>query len=136
MDRLAHPVSDLGPRAAAYRACIARALESVLGPVELETKFHREWNGDWRCGVAVRAGSQSGRLDFVLFRLSGVTGGAGADEGAGAGEEVLLALPLPMPEGWRGVGLPASDGTRWTFSPEGDVLPVPEGDGPPGRGRG
>lgn len=104
-------VTDLHGLAPLARQCIKDALTGLLGDAELSYDFYREWNGGWRVRVDVAG---RGRLDFVLFHTP---------QGA------LLALPLPMPERWRvATGLPASDGSVWTFNDEGNVVPFsPQG---------
>ena len=103
-------VTDLHALAPLARRCIAEALARLLGDASLSYDFYREWSGGWRVRVAV-AGPISGQLDFVLFHTP--AGG-------------LLALPIPMPERWRRTsGIPASDGSVWTLSDDGMVVPFP-----------
>lgn len=101
-------VTDLHGLAPAARQCIQQALAQLLGDVELDYDFYREWSGGWRVRVDVK-GRVTGQLDFVLFHTP---------QGA------LLALPIPMPERWRVTcGLPASDGSWWTLNDDGEVTP-------------
>lgn len=99
-------ITELHGLAPQARQQIQTALDELLGEVELDYDFYREWSGGWRVRVTV---SGRGMLDFVLFHTP--TG-------------ALLALPIPMPERWRtSTGLAASDNSRWTLSDEGEVTP-------------
>ncbi len=99
-------VTDMSGRTPEARRLIRLAFEERLGAVEMEFDFHRNWNGGWRCRVSLPG---RGGLEFVLLT---------APEGA------LLALPVPMPGGWKGRGVADSAGSRWTTSADGDVVAV------------
>jgi hypothetical protein len=102
------PLTDFTRRASAARAQIQALLTELIGPVELQYDFFREWNGCWKAHVDI-TGAATGRLEFTLL------------ETAGGG---ILPLPRPLPERWRAqTGIPASDGTRWTLDAAGLLVP-------------
>lgn len=98
-------LTELAGHQPVLRELVRGAFEERLGPVELDSAFHRGWNGGWRCRATV-AGKRP--LEFALLVGDHVT---------------LLAWPVPMPMGWRLRGVAASNGTRWTADVDG--LPVP-----------
>ncbi len=100
------PLTDLRRRAPIARQCIHATLTRLLGEVELRYEFYREWNGCWRVRVDV---ADRGQLDFTLLDTPG--GG-------------LLALPRPLPERWRAIGVLASDGSVWTVNEAGELAPM------------
>lgn len=102
-------VTELAGHQPVLRELIRLAFEERLGPVELALDFHRGWNGGWRCRATV-AGKRP--LDFAL--LTGP-------------QDALLALPVPLPDGWRRRGVAASDGSRWTTDSDGLPVPVAQG---------
>jgi hypothetical protein len=102
------PLTDLTRRASAARAVIESLFAELVGPVELEFDFFREWSGCWKAHVDI-SGAATGRLEFTLLETPG--GG-------------LLALPRPLPERWRlHTGIRADDGTRWTLDAQGLLVP-------------
>ncbi len=102
------PITDMHTIAGTARRCIEEFLFHMLGECEIAYDFYREWNGGWRVRTEI-SGSTTGRLDFVLFTTP--QGG-------------MLALPHPFPESWRVQhGVAASDGSIWTLSDDGDVVP-------------
>ncbi len=94
-------MSGLTPEA---RRLIRLAFEERLGAVDMEFDFHRNWNGGWRCRVVVVG---RGTLEFALLT---------SPEGA------LLALPVPVPGGWKARGVADSAGGRWTTNADGDIV--------------
>lgn len=102
------PLTDLRKRVPEAKKLIAELLTGLLGPVELDYDFYREWNGCWKVRVTAR-GAASGTLDFTL--LSTPAGG-------------MLAMPRPLPERWRTqTGIAANDGTVWTLDEAGNLIP-------------
>ncbi|GIV64517.1 MAG: hypothetical protein KatS3mg045_1856 [Bellilinea sp.] len=102
------PLTDLRKRVPEAKKLIADLLTGLLGPVELDYDFYREWNGCWKVRVTVR-GKTAGTLDFTL--LSTPSGG-------------MLAMPRPLPERWRTqTGITANDGTIWTLDDAGNLIP-------------
>lgn len=97
-------VTELTARQSIFRALITRAFTDRLGEVHPELDFHRGWNGGWRCRATLPS---KARLEFALLRT---------DRGA------LLALPVPMPTGWRRRGVQDSLGESWSVGE--DDLPV------------
>ena len=101
------PLTDLSKRVNEARGLIHHLLTELIGPVELNYDFHREWNGCWKALVEI-SGAVSGRLDFTLLETA---------DGA------LLAVPRPLPERWRTeTGIPASDGSRWSIDDSGQLV--------------
>ncbi|NCA69530.1 MAG: hypothetical protein EOM91_05360 [Sphingobacteriia bacterium] len=101
------PLTDLRRRVNLARGQIRAVLSELVGPVEPHFEFHREWNGCWCVRVEIREPLRA-RLDFTLL-----------DTPAGG----LLALPRPLPERWRReTGIPASDGSRWSLDPQGQLI--------------
>ncbi|ACL26116.1 hypothetical protein Cagg_3258 [Chloroflexus aggregans DSM 9485] len=104
------PLTDLRKRVPEAKKLIADLLTGLLGPVELDYDFYREWNGCWKVRVTVQ-GKTTGTLDFTL--LSTPSGG-------------MLAIPRPLPERWRTqTGITANDGTVWTLDDAGNLIPFP-----------
>jgi hypothetical protein len=102
------PLTDLSKRVNEARALILDLLTELIGPVELDYDFYREWNGCWKVRVDIR-GAATGRLEFTLLETP-----------AGA----ILALPRPLPERWRTeTGIRAGDGSRWSLDPTGQLVP-------------
>jgi hypothetical protein len=102
------PLIDLRRRVNLTRDLIRGMLQDLLGPVEVKCDFHREWNGCWKVLVEV-SGTVSGRLECTLLETP--QGG-------------ILAWPRPLPERWRlETGIPATDGSRWTFDSSGALMP-------------
>lgn len=95
-------VAELAGQQSLFRELIRSAFAARLGAVTPEYDFHRGWNGGWKCRATL-----SGKvpLDFALLR---VTDGA------------LLALPVPMPGGWKQRGVRDSAGRAWTIG-EADI---------------
>lgn len=90
-------LTELAGHQPVLRELIRLAFVSRLGPIEIGYEFHRGWNGGWRC----RATAHGKRpLDFALLRTE---------------SEALLALPLPMPSGWKQRGVRDSSGVYWTL---------------------
>jgi hypothetical protein len=108
-------VTELQGLVPEFRRLIGESL-APFTDAALEYDFYREWNGGWRVRVEL-SGSARGRLEFVLFYTPA---------------DALLALPHPTPAAWRGRGFSAADGTRWMFTAEGDVVPVPDAAGAAG----
>lgn len=101
------PLTDLRRRVNVARNLIRTVLAELIGPVEPSFDFHREWNGCWCVRVEIREPIRA-RLDFTLLDTPG--GG-------------MLALPRPLPERWRlEVGIPATDGSRWTLDDRGHLI--------------
>ncbi|MBB1073189.1 hypothetical protein HUU62_02020 [Rhodoferax sp. 4810] len=102
------PLTDFSHRATAARALIHDMLTELFGiEPELTYEFYREWNGCWRARV-VLSGAVTGRLEFTFMLTA--SGG-------------LLAIPRPLPERWRNeIGIPASDGSRWTVNNDGQLV--------------
>lgn len=106
------PLTDLKHRVPEIRAYLQAVLTHLLGPVTLADDFYREWNGTWRVRVTI-SGPKNGTLDCVLLETP--AGG-------------VLALPRPFPESWRTrTGMQASDGSVWTLSNDGNLVPFPSG---------
>lgn len=104
------PLVDLSKRVGEARALILDLLTELIGPVELDYDFHREWNGCWKARVEI-SGAANGRLEFTLLETT---------EGA------LLALPRPLLERWRTeTGIRASDGSRWSIDDNGHLVAFP-----------
>lgn len=104
------PLTELGGRVNDARALILALLTELLGPVELDYDFFREWNGCWKALVDI-GGAVTGRLEFTLM-----TTPAGG----------LLAMPRPLPARWRDeFGVRASDGSVWTLDAAGQLVPFP-----------
>lgn len=109
-DQTPIPLTDFSRRASGARALIQSMLTELIGPVELQYDFFREWSGCWKAHVDI-TGAATGRLEFTFLSTPG--GG-------------LLALPRPLPEHWRlTTGIPADDGTRWTLDTAGLLVPYP-----------
>ena len=102
------PLTDLRRRAPIARKLIREVLTELIGPVDLVYDFYREWNGCWKVRVTI-SGAASGKLEFTLLDTPG--GG-------------MLAMPRPLPERWRVVGIPATDGSRWSLDAQGGLVPV------------
>jgi hypothetical protein len=103
-------VTDLHGLAPIIRRYLAELLEPLLGGIELDYDFYREWNGSWRVRVLFE-GRVSGDLDFALLHTP--AGG-------------ILALPRPFPESWRySRGVTASDGSVWTLTEDDRLVPFP-----------
>jgi len=102
------PLTDLSKRVGESRRLILELLTELIGPVELDYDFYREWNGCWKARVEI-SGAASGRLEFTLLQTA---------EGA------LLALPRPLLERWRTeTGIAAADGSRWSIDDSGQLVP-------------
>lgn len=102
------PLTDLRRRVNLARDQIRAVLSELVGPVELDFDFHREWNGCWCVRVEITAPIR-GRLDFTLLDTPG---------------QGLLALPRPLPDPWRlETGIAATDGSRWTLDEAGRLVP-------------
>jgi hypothetical protein len=99
-------VTELATHQAAARRLIVQAFTERLGDVPVETMFHRNWNGGWRCRATLATRAV---LEFVLLFTPDGT---------------LLAFPVPLPTGWRQRGVMAADGTRWTSDEAGMVTRV------------
>jgi hypothetical protein len=96
-------VTELTGEQPLVRALVAQAFRERLGEVEVACDFHRGWNGGWRCRATVH-----GRpLDFALLRSH---------------DDELIALPVPMPSGWRRRGVAGSQGRRFTVDERGTVI--------------
>jgi hypothetical protein len=102
------PLTDLRRRAPVARALIRDVLAELVGQVEVTYDFHREWNGCWQVRVKM-SGAASAQLTFTLLDTPG--GG-------------MLAMPRPLPTRWRSVGVPATDGSRWSLSDAGELVLV------------
>jgi hypothetical protein len=89
-------VTELAGQQPLFRELIRSAFASRLGEVAPEFDFHRGWNGGWRCRATLPGKVP---LDFALLR---------SDDGA------LLALPVPMPAGWKTRGVLDSNGCAWS----------------------
>lgn len=98
-------VTELAALQPQFRELVRQAFVQRLGPVEVEFDFHRGWNGGWRCRATL---PNKRPLDFALLRTR---------DGA------LLALPVPMPGGWRLRGVLDSAGQAWTVAD--DLTPQP-----------
>jgi hypothetical protein len=98
-----HEVTELAGHQAVFRQLMSAAVAERRGDVELGFDFHRGWNGGWRCRVTAPSGAA---LDFALLLLDGDT---------------PVAVPVPMPQGWRLRGVAAADGRRISSTPEGDL---------------
>lgn len=104
------PLTDLRRRVAPARALIRDVLTELVGPVDMQYDFYREWNGCWKVKVDLRQPVR-GQIDFTLLDTPG--GG-------------MLALPRPLPERWRvETGIGASDGTRWSLDSTGALVRFP-----------
>jgi hypothetical protein len=104
------PLTDLSKRVGEARRLILELLTELIGPVELDYDFYREWNGCWKTRVEI-SGAANGRLEFTLLQTA---------DGA------LLALPRPLLERWRTeTGIPAADGSRWSIDDGGQLVPFP-----------
>ncbi len=102
------PLTDLRRRAPVARTIIREVLTELIGQVELQYDFYREWNGCWKVRVTI-SGAASGALEFTLLDTPG--GG-------------MLAMPRPLPERWRSAtGIRATDGSRWTLDGAGALVP-------------
>lgn len=100
------PVTDLHGLAGSARQSITQLLEQRTGSTDIRFDFYREWSGGWRVAVEV-CGKISGHMDFILLHTP---------QGA------MLAMPAQLPERWRSLGIPASDGSLWTMDPEGNIV--------------
>ncbi|NTV64140.1 MAG: hypothetical protein HGA65_11470 [Oscillochloris sp.] len=107
-EQLPTPLTDLRRRAPVARALIRDVLAELVGQVEIAYEFHREWNGCWQVRTKI-SGAASAQLTFTLLDTPG--GG-------------MLAMPRPMPSRWRSLGVPATDGSRWSLGENGELLPV------------
>lgn len=98
-------LTELGGHQPVVRELVRSAFEMRLGPVGVHTDFHRGWNGGWRCRATVHGKPP---LDFALLLTP---------------HDVLLALPVPFPRGWRARGVLDAAGQAWTMTDE--ELPTP-----------
>jgi hypothetical protein len=99
-------VTELASHQVAFRELIRAAFASRLGDVAPAYDFHRGWNGGWKCRATIPGKVP---LEFALLRTA--TG-------------ALLALPVPMPTGWRTHGVADSTGRSWTVNEEHAPCPV------------
>jgi hypothetical protein len=99
-------VTELAAHQASARTLILQAFAERLGDVHVDTMFHRNWNGGWRCRATIAG---RGTLEFALLLTA---------------NHALLPLPVPMPAGWKVRGVMAADGTRWSSNDNGTVTPV------------
>lgn len=98
-----HEVTELAGHQSVFRQLMQDAVNERRGAMALDFDFHRGWNGGWRCRVTAPSGAS---LDFALLLLEGTT---------------PLALPVPMPGGWRARGVAAADGRRVSSTSDGDL---------------
>ncbi|AMW05187.1 hypothetical protein GEMMAAP_10910 [Gemmatimonas phototrophica] len=96
-----HEVTELAGYQTVFRQLIQKSVEERRGSMDMGFDFHRGWNGGWRCRVTAPSGAA---LDFALLLLEGVT---------------PVAVPVPMPQGWRSRGVAAADGRRLTSTSDG-----------------
>jgi hypothetical protein len=99
-------LTDLASYAPLARTLVQRAFAERLGEVTINFDFHRNWNGGWRCRATIAG---RGTLEFVLLI---------------AASGALVALPVPMPAGWRPNGVSDSADVRWTADDQGDVTRI------------
>lgn len=100
-------VTELASQQPVFRELIRAAFASRLGDVAPSYDFHRGWNGGWKCRATLPGKVP---LEFSLLRTR---------DGA------LLALPVPMPAGWRRRGVEDSLGQAWTVGDDHEPCPLP-----------
>lgn len=96
-------VTELAGEQARLRQLVFQAFAERLPDVVVTCDFHRGWNGGWRVRAQIDGKPP---LEFAVLRV---------------GEE-LVAWPVPFPSGWRLRGVAGSLGSRFSASPDGDVV--------------